>query len=86
VPEPGDIIAYSRAKNNSQEKANALFDATGRYESHSDVVVAKRTTEIDVVGCNVIDSVTKKTLSIDANGRIVPDGQHLWFVVLKRRS
>jgi hypothetical protein len=84
IPEPGDIIAYSRAKNGSQEKANKLFDAVNSYDSHSDVVVAKRATEIDVIGCNVMDSVTKKTLPITAAGQIV-DTQHFWFVVLKRR-
>jgi hypothetical protein len=85
IPEPGDIIAYSRMKNITQAKADALFDATGAYDSHTDVVVEKRANEIDVIGCNVRDSVTKKTLRIDAAGRIIPDGIHFWFAVLKRR-
>jgi hypothetical protein len=84
-PEPGDIVAYARGKNMTAAKALALFDRTSSYESHSDVLVAKRTNEIDVVGCNVLDSVTKKTLRLDANGH-VQDDQHFWFAVLNRRE
>jgi hypothetical protein len=68
----------------TQAKAHALFDSTRSYESHSDVVVAGRDREIDVIGCNVLDSVTRKTLRVDANGHI-HDDQHFWFAVLKRR-
>jgi hypothetical protein len=84
-PVPGDIVAYARGKNMTPAKAHALFDSTKAYESHSDVVVAFRDGEIDVIGCNVLDSVTKKTLRIDANGDI-QDDRHLWFAVLKRRE
>lgn len=84
-PEPGDLVAYARAKGMTPEKAAKLFDATRDYESHSDVVVAKRAAEIDVIGCNVMDSVTRKTLRIDASGDLLDD-QHSWFAVLKRRQ
>lgn len=83
-PIPGDIVAYARGRNMTAAKAHALFDSTRSYESHSDVVVAVRDREIDVIGCNVLDSVTRKTLRIDANGHI-QDDQHFWFAVLKRR-
>lgn len=85
IPEPGDIVAYARGEGMTAEKAAKLFDATGNYESHSDVVVAKRLGEIDVIGCNVKDSVTKKTLSINEAGQIT-DKNHFWFVILKRRE
>ena len=84
-PVPGDIVAYARGQNMTPAKAHALFDSTRGYESHSDVVVALRNGEIDVIGCNVLDSVTKKTLRIDANGDI-HDDRHFWFAVLKRRE
>jgi hypothetical protein len=83
-PEVGDIVAYARGKDMTSAKAAALFDKTSSYESHSDVVVAKRTSEIDVVGANVLDSVTKKTLRLNAQGHI-RDDQHFWFAVLKCR-
>jgi hypothetical protein len=84
-PEPGDLVAYARGKNMTAEKAATLFDSTRPYESHSDVVVAKRDRRVDVIGCNVLDSVTKKTLRIDSQGHI-KDDQHFWFAVLKRRE
>lgn len=83
-PEPGDIVAYARGKKMTSDRANALFDATTSYESHTDVVVAKANGRIEVVGCNVRDSVTKKSLLIGSNGHI-EDDQHFWFAVLKLR-
>lgn len=83
-PEVGDLIGYPRAKNMTKKKALGFFKKTGGYNSHTDFVVAKRQGEIDVIGGNVRDSVTKKTVAIDANGLVV-DKEHFWFVVMKRR-
>lgn len=85
VPEPGDIIGCGRGPGVTVEKAQLLYDKTTSYPSHSDIVVAKRAGEIDVIGGNVMDSVTKKTLPITPAGQLVPDDRHPWFVVLKRR-
>jgi hypothetical protein len=82
-PEPGDIVAYARTKGITATGAAKLFDATSSYDSHTDVVVAKRKGEIDVIGCNVLDSVTKKTLRINSQGHI-EDSSHFWFATLKR--
>ena len=84
-PEPGDLVAYARGKKMTAQKATAIFDSSSSYESHVDVVVAKRFAEIDVIGCNVLDSVTKKTLQINAKGHLV-DKYHFWFAVLKRKE
>ena len=46
--------------------------------------MAKRPGEIDVIGGNVRDSVTKKTLALNNKGQLV-DPNHDWFVVLKKR-
>ena len=67
------------------DKAAKLFDSTSTYESHSDIVVDRRPSEIDVIGFNVMDSVTKKTLPLGLNGHIV-DTKHFWFATLKRRQ
>ncbi|GAA0644827.1 DUF2272 domain-containing protein [Brevundimonas lenta] len=85
TPEVGDIIAYARGRNMTRAKALTYYDRTGGYESHADIVVAKRPGEIDVIGGNVRDSVTKKTLRIDASGRIA-DPHHHWFAVMRRRD
>jgi hypothetical protein len=87
APEPGDLIAYARApegKTITLAKAAKYFDRVTAYPSHSDIVVAKREGEIDVIGANVLDSVTKKTIATNPSGHIVDD-QHFWFAVLKRR-
>lgn len=65
-------------------KAERLFDATANYPSHSDVVVAVRSEELDVIGLNVKDSVTMKRLPIDASGYLA-DTSHARFAVLKLR-
>lgn len=84
VPEPGDVIGCTRTGGLSFDQSQSYFDKTGRYDSHTDIIVAKRPGEIDVIGGNVRDSVTMKTLAIDTDGR-VGDRNFNWFVVMKRR-
>lgn len=84
VPDVGDIIGYARAPNLTRAQALKYFDRRQGYSSHSDLVVGRRNGEIDVIGGNVRDSVTRKTLAVDANG-LLADSTHMWFVVMKRR-
>ena len=84
TPQPGDLIGYARGKDMTFDKAQAFFDKTTAYESHTDIVVAQRPGEIDVIGGNVRDSVTKKTIPLTASG-LIADRSHPWFVVLRRR-
>lgn len=81
-PAVGDLVAYARGSNMTKEKAAKLYDSTSAYNSHTDLVVATRPGEIDVIGANVMDSVTLKTLKLDAGGHIA-DQTHAWFAVLK---
>ncbi|MEH3023791.1 MAG: DUF2272 domain-containing protein [Pseudomonas oryzihabitans] len=83
-PEVGDLVAYAYGDGITAEQAATYYDKTSLYSSHSDLVVAKRPTEIDVIGANVCDSVTMKTLPIDQDGHIA-DPHHHWFAVLKHR-
>jgi peptidoglycan hydrolase-like protein with peptidoglycan-binding domain len=76
-PKVGDLVGYSR-----QNGVN--FNTRGFYKSHTDIVVAVRNREIDVIGGNVSDSVTKKTLAIDSQGRLIDKSQD-WFVILSNR-
>jgi hypothetical protein len=41
----------------ASEKANAYYDKTTAYESHTDLVIDKGKNYIDVIGANVMDSV-----------------------------
>ena len=82
VVAPGDVVGAGRTKGMTFAQAQALFDETGDYESHSDIVVAVRAGEADLIGGNVSDSVTMKTLKLDSKGRI-QDKKNLSFVVMK---
>jgi hypothetical protein len=89
IPEPGDIIGHARPQSETDvmthQKALTFYDETQPYKSHADIVVAKRPGQIDVIGGNVRDSVTMKTLRITTTGHLVED-QFFWFVVMKRRA
>ncbi len=85
VPEIGDLIGYTYEKSVDFEGAQAFFDRTRSYPSHTDLVVAKRHREVDVIGFNVEDSVTMKTVPTTADGHIA-DRTKKWFVVLKRQG
>lgn len=83
-PQVGDVIGYTYAKV-TFEKAQEYFDKTGSYASHTDIVVARRNREVDVIGANVLDSVTKKTVPLTSAG-LIADRSHKWFVVLRRKG
>ena len=68
APLLGDLVCASRASAAGKVTfENAL--TYGRFQSHCDIVVAKRPTEIDVIGGNVSASVTKVTIPL-RNGRV----------------
>jgi hypothetical protein len=75
TPEVGDLVCAPR-------ESGITYDTTDNYISHCDLVVAKRNNEIDIIGDNVSDSVTKKTLRLNAQGK-VQDTTRPWFVVIK---
>ena len=59
------------------------------YASHVDIVVATRDGEIDVIGGNVEQSVTLRTLQVDPEGKLInpDDGDETddFFVVIDNR-
>jgi hypothetical protein len=86
LPDVGDLVGCAREEHRlTRDETLAYFNRTGSYTSHADIVVAKRPGEIDVIGGNVRDSVTKKTLKLNAKGQLTDD-KHDWFVVMKRRN
>lgn len=76
--EVGDLICYSR-------QDGVTYDTVGNYASHCDLIVAKRPNEIEVIGGNVSDSVTKKILPLDTSGNL-GDRSHKWFAHIKNNS
>lgn len=78
APQVGDLVGYARQGGVSYDYQPTV------YASHTDLVVAVRPHEIDVIGGNVKDSVTLKTLATDAQGRLI-DPHQRWFVVMAPR-
>ena len=76
-PEVGDLVSFAR-------QDGIGYDSPAPYESHSDIVVAKREGEIDVIGGNVDNSVSLKTYAIDSQGRLI-DTSHDWIAVLSNQ-
>lgn len=72
--EVGDLVCYAR-----QEGIN--YDTTSSYKSHCDIVVAADNQEAKVVGGNVSNSVSKKTVKLK-NGYI-DDTSKKWFTLIK---
>lgn len=91
-PKAGDLIAYARfdegdlsSVEQKWKTARSRFDLNDRYNSHADIVVAVRPGEVDVIGANVEDSVTLKTLELSPDGYL-SDRHYYWFVTLKFRD
>ena len=77
-PRVGDLVCYSRQDGISFDRRPDTF------ASHTDLVVAVRPGQVDVIGGNVQDSVTLKTLSTDPQGRLVDKNQR-WFAIMRNR-
>jgi lysozyme family protein len=62
-PKVGDIVCWARESGVDYDHQKG-----GDYAGHTDIVVDVRQKEIDVIGGNVGQSVTKRALALDANG------------------
>jgi hypothetical protein len=86
-PRPGDLVC------NSLESGTDFDRQPDRnYASHCDIVVDVRDGWIAVVGGNLSNSVAKRALMTDFDGRLVnPQPRHFdpavrnWFVVIETR-
>tara|TARA_R110000824_G_scaffold6208_3_gene28642 strand:- start:1953 stop:2639 length:687 start_codon:yes stop_codon:yes gene_type:complete len=78
APKVGDLVCYGR-------ESGAGYDSNSSYKGHCDIVVAKRVGEIEVIGGNVADSVTKKILATDNKGMLI-DTNNDWFAVIKNNA
>ena len=79
--EVGDLVCYSR------EGSSDMYDRTSNYKSHCDIVVAtnRKKNEIEVIGGNVAQSVAKRVLSTDPQGK-VNDPYSKWFAIIKNNA
>ena len=76
APKVGDLVCYSR------QKGSNFYDKTSDYKSHCDLVVKKNKGNLEVIGGNVANAVTKRIVRINDKG-IVTDGNRDWFAVIK---
>lgn len=75
APRVGDLVGYARGGGINYDYQPTV------YPSHTDLVVAVRPGEIEVIGGNVLDSVSKKVLRTDTRGFLI-DTHQRWFVVM----
>ena len=76
--EVGDLVCYSRMAKTD------LYDETSSYKSHCDIVVQKNSNNIEVIGGNVSNGVTKKIVST-SNGKVL-DQSNKWFAIIKNNQ
>ena len=76
--EVGDLVCYSR------EAEIDLYDRTTPYLSHCDIVVKKNSNNVEVIGGNVSNSVTKKIVTT-SDGKIL-DLSNKWFAIIKNNQ
>ncbi len=76
APQPGDIVVQNRGT------STFTYDnvTAGQSGTHGDVVVAVGSSSITVIGGNVSDSVSQKTIPLDSNG-FVRSASH--FAIIK---
>src|SRR5262249_55909585 len=77
--QPSDLVCRARQLGIDYDHQNG-----GKNLSHGEIVVDVRAKEIDVIGGNVFDSVTKRTLILDSDGFLTDNGAR-YFVVIQNR-
>lgn len=75
APQVGDMVCYAR-------QTGITYDSTGSYKSHCDIVVSTKGNQIEVIGGNVNQAVTKKILKTGYKGTLL-DSSKNWFAVIK---
>jgi Uncharacterized protein conserved in bacteria (DUF2272)/Glycosyl hydrolases family 25 len=83
-PRVGDIVCWAR-----QAGVDYDHQHNGNYMGHCDLVVAERDGQIDVIGGNVENSVTKRPLALNASGFLqgtVQNGETLFAIMQNRIS
>lgn len=70
-PSPGDIVCWGRQAGIDYDHQNG-----GDYKGHCDIVVSVGDDEIEIIGGNVGNSVTRRPLKLLEDGTIKPIVQH----------
>ncbi len=87
-PRPGDLICATRGNSGFIPIYDAMDTGSvlmGHTKLHCDIVTDVRRGQIDALGGNVRNSVSKSTIPTGPNGRLKPSERRPWFVVLENR-
>lgn len=71
-PQVGDLVCWDR---DPDKLVDYDHQHGGDYKSHTDLVVAVGSDEIEVIGGNIGNSVTRRSLALDADGFLVAGAQ-----------
>jgi len=74
--EIGDLVCYAR-------QGGVSYDTTSAYQSHCDIIVDINKDSVDVIGGNISDSVTKKSVPLTKDGYIKEGGKR--FTIIKTK-
>lgn len=83
APQTGDLLCAPRGEAFVAEVRG--FDDLRRGAYHCDLVVERRSDELDAIGGNVSDAVSLTRVALDAEGRAVRTAARPWVVVLEQR-
>jgi len=79
APRVGDLLCASRnAEPMTYQDIKSRAKEGRGYESHCDLVVAKRPGMIEVIGGNVSDSIAKTIVPVDGNGVVMSSAPSGW--------
>ncbi|MBS0222978.1 MAG: DUF2272 domain-containing protein [Proteobacteria bacterium] len=78
-PQVGDLICASRAG------GTTTLDHLDRGPGHCDIVVDVRPGEVQAIGGNVHDSVSRSVFPLDASGFLTPISDRPFFTVIENR-
>lgn len=87
-PRPGDLICATRGNSGFIPVYDAMDTGSvlmGHTKLHCDIVTDVRGNQVEALGGNVRNSVSKSTLYTGANGRLKPTERRPWFVVLENQ-
>lgn len=86
-PQPGDLVCAGRADTHisSDLDVRDMAASVRNAKLHCDIVVERHGQQLDVVGGNVRNSVSKTTLPLTANGLLQPLRRRPWFLILENR-
>lgn len=88
APKPGDLICATRGTSGFIPVYDAMDTGSvlmGHTKLHCDIVTEVRGGQIEALGGNVRNSVSKSTITTGPNGKLKPTERRPWFVVLENR-